>query len=221
MQATPSLPRPLLSGLVWQQSSGLFARWKEVFLILTKDCMRCHKISSAKSSQFGSLVFSLDLVLVSDVRCVERRGYLTLVVEGQGMARTYFRRTDGIREWGRVIQEQVLAKKEEFDRYLSPSHLMRYPVLPSSTQDTWLLSRLSPNSGCKENTNIIDATEDQNKVEDNDSGLESATNGDEKECLVKSDEMQEVRLNMRGRNCRNVLVPRPKIPPKLCKVTKV
>ena len=64
-----------------------------MFLILTKDCVRCHKISSAKSSQFGSLVFSLDLVLVSDVRYVERRGYLTLVMEGQG-----------IREWGKVIQ---------------------------------------------------------------------------------------------------------------------
>ena len=187
-----------------------------MFLILTKDCVRCHKISSAKSSQFGSLVFSLDLVLVSDVRYVERRGYLTLVVEGQGMARTYFRRTDGIREWGRIIQEQVLAKKEEFDRYLSPSHLMRYPVLSSTSDDSWLLSRLSPNSGC------IDTTEDQDKVEtDNDSGLDSVTNAEEKDCLVKSDEMQEVRLNMRGRNCRNISVPRPKIPPKLCKVTKV
>ena len=36
----PSLPRPLLSGLVWHQTSGLFSRWKEVFLILTKDCLR-------------------------------------------------------------------------------------------------------------------------------------------------------------------------------------
>merc|ERR1712083_61306 len=52
-QVGPSYTRPLLSGLVWQQSSGLFARWKEVFLILTKDCVRSHKISSAKSSQFG------------------------------------------------------------------------------------------------------------------------------------------------------------------------
>ena len=79
-----------------------------MFLILTKDCVRCHKISSAKSSQFGPLVFSLDLVLVSDVRYVERRGYLTLVLEGQGVDRTYFRRTEGIREWGAVIQVQIM-----------------------------------------------------------------------------------------------------------------
>ena len=34
--AVPGLPAPLLSGLVWQQASGLFARWREVFLVLTK-----------------------------------------------------------------------------------------------------------------------------------------------------------------------------------------
>ena len=79
-----------------------------MFLILTKDCVRCHKISSAKSSQFGSLVFSLDLVLVSDVRYVERRGYLTLVMEGMGMSRTFFRRTDGIREWGKIIEVDIV-----------------------------------------------------------------------------------------------------------------
>jgi len=94
----PSLPRPLLSGLVWHQTSGLFSRWKEVFLILTKDSLRCHKISgSAKSAQFGGALWSLDLVLVSDVRFVERRGYLTLCLEAQGITRTYLRRTDGIR----------------------------------------------------------------------------------------------------------------------------
>ena len=26
----PSLPRPVLSGLVWHQTSGLFSRWREV-----------------------------------------------------------------------------------------------------------------------------------------------------------------------------------------------
>ena len=113
----PSLPRPLLSGLVWHQTSGLFSRWKEVFLILTKDCLRseffysaerihflpcrCHKIAgSAKTAQFGGALWSLDLVLMSDVRFVERRGYLTLCLEAQGITRTYLRRTDGIRNGG-------------------------------------------------------------------------------------------------------------------------
>ena len=115
-----------------------------------------------------------------------------------------------------------MKKKEEFDSYLSPSHLMRYPVLSSHDQDSWLLSRLSPNSGCKEDTNRQAATEEHAKAEaDNDSGLDSTTASDDKECLIKSDEMQEVRLNMRARNCRNITTARPKIPNKLCKVTKV
>ena len=62
-------------------------------------------------------------------------------------------------------KENVVKKKEEFDSFLSPSHLMRYPVLSSTDQDTWLLSRLSPNSGCKEDTNNQAATEDQDKAE--------------------------------------------------------
>ena len=119
-------------------------------------------------------------------------------------------------------KENVVKKKEEFDSFLSPSHLMRYPVLSSTDQDTWLLSRLSPNSGCKEDTNNQAATEDQDKAEtDDDSGLDSATNGDEKECVIQGDEMQEVRLNIRARNCRNIAAARPRIPQKLCKVTKV
>ena len=127
-----------------------------------------------------------------------------------------------------------MKKKEEFDGHLSPSHLMRYPVLSSCDQDSWLLSRLSPNSGCKEDTNRQAATEDQAKAEtDNDSGMDSlqedqadnskvtTAGDDDKECLIQSDEMQEVRLNMRARNCTNCKVSRPKIPPRLCKVTKV
>ena len=55
-----------------------------MFLLLTRDCVRAHKISGHnKNAQFGGLLFSLDLVLVTDVRYVERRGYLTLCVEGQ------------------------------------------------------------------------------------------------------------------------------------------
>ena len=99
---------------------------------------------------------------------------------------------------------------------------MRYPVLSSHDQDSWLLSRLAPNSGCKEDTNKQAVTEEHAKAEtDNDSGLDSTTAGDDKECLIKSDEMQEVRLNMRARHSRNITTARPTIPNKLCKVTKV
>ena len=37
-------------------------------------------------------------------------------------------------------------KKEEFDSFLSPSQLMRYPVLSSTDQDTWLATLPLPGS---------------------------------------------------------------------------
>ena len=63
---------------------NIYISTHQVFLLLTRDCVRAHKISGHnKNAQFGGLLFSLDLVLVTDVRYVERRGYLTLCVEGQ------------------------------------------------------------------------------------------------------------------------------------------
>ena len=35
-QVSSCLPETLLKGLVWQQGSGLFSRWRERFLVLTK-----------------------------------------------------------------------------------------------------------------------------------------------------------------------------------------
>jgi hypothetical protein len=118
-------------------------------------------------------------------------------------------------------QDCVRKKKEEFSSYLSPSHLSCHD------QDSWLLSRMSPNSGCKEDTNRQAATEHQAEI-DNDSGLDSPKEDHADNDKVTpagndehSDEMQEVRLNMRARNCRNITTARPKIPIRLCKVTKV
>ena len=82
---------------------------------------------------------------------------------------------------------------------------------------------------CKEETNRQAATEHQSKAEiDNDSGLDSPQedHADNDEVTAAgdddhSDEMQEVRLNIRARHCRNMTTARPKIPTRLCKVTKV
>ena len=88
------------------------------------------------------------------------------------------------------------------------------------------MSRLSSTSGCKEDTHRQVATEDQTKVDiDTDSGLDSTQEDPDKVIPagddIHSEEMQERRLNMRGRNCRNITAARPRIPHRLCKVTKV
>jgi len=226
----PSLPRPVLSGLVWHQNSGLFSRWREVFMILTRDCLRCHKISgSAKTAQFGGLLFSVDLVLVTDVRYVERRGYLTLCLEGQGLSRTYLRRTEGIREWGKLIMDCVKRKKDEFERDMSPCDLLRYPrPLMQLQPDSWLLSRLSPNTvvqNVQANSPLLgDVMETET-----DSGLDSLEESEKvkeesRDRVIEVEEMQEVKLNIRGGKCFNMTgrpAARPKIPTRLCKVTRV
>ena len=50
------------------------------------------------------MLVNVNLVLVSDVRFVERKGYLTMVIEGAGVGRYYFRRTEAMRQWGQLIK---------------------------------------------------------------------------------------------------------------------
>ena len=107
-----------------------------------------------------------------------------------------------------------MKKREEFNCYLSPSHLS------SHDQDSWLLPRLSTNNKEQAATAVAET--------DNDSGLDSPQEDHADNDKVTpagdddhGDEMQEVRLNMRARHCRNITTARPKIPIRLCKVTKV
>jgi len=233
IETSPSLPSPLLKGLVWQQGSGIFSRWRERFLVLTKDCIRCHKKSSSSCSEYGALLFTLSLVLVSEVRYVERRGYLTLVLEGAGLGRTYFRRTEDLREWGDLIRSCVVKKKDEFGQMKSTDEFWRYrEAVTGYTRegDAWLLSRQVPSSAHQHPTRTTTGAGIGAKVEDADSGLDSLQEevgekgrGDVGEpVIIQSDEMQEVRLNMRARNAANTRTTRRmKIPDNLSKVTKV
>ena len=158
------------------------------------------------------------------MRFVERRGYLTLVLEGAGLGRTYFRRTEDLRSWGDVIRNCVIKKKEEFGQMKSTDDFWRYKEDDkggSRDGDAWLLSRQVP--GTLHRAGLAKA-----KVEDADSGLdslqeESSPVQETGECVIQSDEMQEVRLNMRARNaCLNSRSnKRARIPDILSKVTKV
>ena len=100
-------------------------------------------------------------------------------------------------------------KKIEFNCYLSPSPLSCHG------QGSWLLPRQG-----QATTAVVET--------DNDSGLDSPQEDHADNEVVTtrnddnhSDEMQEVRLNMRARNCKNMTTARPMIPLRLCKVIKV
>ena len=128
-----SLPPTILSGVVWHSSPGLFSRWRQVFLILNRDTLRwhhIHKTSSINHHQVGPTIASLNLILISDVSFVERKGYLTICIEAGGVGSNFFRRTSMLRyliykivmrqysiifrHWGELIKEAVLRKREEF-----------------------------------------------------------------------------------------------------------
>ena len=99
--------------------------------------------------------------------------------------------------------------------------------------DSWLLSRLSPNStvqnvaaGQQSQFNQQDQRERAVIETETDSGLDSLEESIEnKDKMIEVEEMQEVKLNIRGGKCYNMTSRtgniRPKIPTRLCKVTRV
>ena len=90
-----------------------------MFLILTRDTLKWHHIQKTSSinhhqvsqcrtepycnvtsfivSKIGATIASINLILVSDVTFVERRGYLTLSIDAGGVGRNFFRRISSIR----------------------------------------------------------------------------------------------------------------------------
>lgn len=97
--------------------------------------------------------------------------------------------------------------------------------------DSWLLSRLSPNTTVQNVTASQHSqySQDHHHVvteTENDSGLDSLEESIEnKDKMIEVEEMQEVKLNIRGGKCYNMTGRagniRPKIPTRLCKVTRV
>ena len=99
-QYDSSLPPTILSGVVWHNTPGIFSKWKEVFLILNRDTIRWHQIkrtTSINHHQVGPTIASLNLILISDVSFVERKGYLTICIEAGGVGNNFFRRTSLLR----------------------------------------------------------------------------------------------------------------------------
>ena len=100
--------------------------------------------------------------------------------------------------------------------------------------DSWLLSRLSPNTTVQnvQGRNIVQNPSSNNIVPETetDSGLDSLEESDKnlvnetKDRVIEVEEMQEVKLNIRGGKCFALsgrVGTRPKIPTRLCKVTRV
>ena len=94
--------------------------------------------------------------------------------------------------------------------------------------DSWLLSRLSPNTMVNNVQASSPLMGDVMETE-TDSGLDSLEESERvkeesRDRVIEVEEMQEVKLNIRGGKCFNMTgrpAARPKIPTRLCKVTRV
>ena len=88
--------------------------------------------------------------------------------------------------------------------------------------DSWLLSRLSPNT-MVQNVRTHNSNNSNNTETETDSGLDSLEEAGEKR--IEVEEMQEVKLRLAGGKCYNMSSrhagARPRIPTRLCKVTRV
>ena len=98
--------------------------------------------------------------------------------------------------------------------------------------DSWLLSRLSPNTTVQnvQGRNVGQSQSNVVTETETDSGLDSLEESDKnqvtdsKDRVIEVEEMQEVKLNIRGGKCYAMsgrVGTRPKIPTRLCKVTRV
>ena len=91
--------------------------------------------------------------------------------------------------------------------------------------DSWLLSRLSPNTMVQNvrTTNNNNSNKNNSTETETDSGLDSLEEAGEKR--IEVEEMQEVKLRLAGGKCYNMSSrhagARPRIPTRLCKVTRV
>ncbi|XP_023327876.1 uncharacterized protein LOC111701003 [Eurytemora carolleeae] len=98
-------------GVLWQQRDRLFSRWKERYIVLTRDYLHCFKRVTNRSSEMGDFIFKVKLVQLEGVTLIDKRGYLTVCLCILREGRIYLRSAHGIRDWFQAIQSTVYDSK--------------------------------------------------------------------------------------------------------------
>ena len=117
-------------GVMWVQQEKLFSRWKERFIILTSSYLHIFKKSTSRLSDMGTFVnkvsraeFSsaqqtnhshcqIRLSEIDNLKLEERKGYLTLVLVTSRDSRLLLRKTEGIKDWQRSIEGQLVKERQ-------------------------------------------------------------------------------------------------------------
>jgi len=137
---TPSFSNnnfPLHRSLMWVQKGKLLSRWKERFIVITEEYIQCFKKGLAQLSQMGDFLFQFAMKDVKSVSLVDRRGYLTVVLEIEGDAGLVVRKPEGLRDWYNLIQKAV---KESKARVMLSTEQFWNKKTEDQTED-WLVTR--------------------------------------------------------------------------------
>lgn len=141
---------PLHRSLMWVQKGKLLSRWKERFIVITEEYIQCFKKGLAQLSQMGDFIFQFAMKDVKSVSLVDRRGYLTVVLEIDGDAGLVVRKPEGLRDWYNLVQKQVkdckarvMLSTEQFWTKKNGSTNM----LDSDETEEWLVNRRMAGGG--------------------------------------------------------------------------
>jgi len=149
-------------GVMWVQQEKLFSRWKERFIILTSSYLHIFKKSTSRLSDMGTFVNKIRLSEIENLNIEERKGYLTLVLVTARDSKLLLRKTEGIRDWQRSIEQQLAREKQRHREMQSTNDFWNRKQFSdchnSSQASQWLLvrdnighkygylSRMSPNN---------------------------------------------------------------------------
>jgi len=136
---------PLHRALMWVQKGKLLSRWKERFIVITEEYIQCFKKGMAQLSQMGDFMFQIGMKDVRSVSLVDRRGYLTVVLELEGdIPGLVVRKPEGLRDWYNIVQKQVKDAKARVMLSTEQFWTKKNSGQEVDTADTeWLVSRRS------------------------------------------------------------------------------
>jgi len=134
----------LRKGVMWVQQEKLFSRWKERFIILTSSYLHIFKKSTSRLSDMGTFVNKIRLSEIESLKLEERKGYLTLVLVTSRDSRLLLRKTEGIKDWQRSIDQQLVKERQKQREMQSTSEFWsrrQFSDCQTSAASQWLLVR--------------------------------------------------------------------------------
>lgn len=134
----------LRKGVMWVQQEKLFSRWKERFIILTSSYLHIFKKSTSRLSDMGTFVNKIRLSEIESLKMEERKGYLTLVLVTSRDSRLLLRKTEGIKDWQRSIDQQLVKERQRHREMQSTNEFWnrkQFSDCQTSAASQWLLVR--------------------------------------------------------------------------------